>query len=87
MLKRTTVEVREILLEQALRVTDEKTYSDVVEKALQELVRIADLKRGIAALRDTDDVFWANYLEEIRPNSYAAYEKRRAAYEGRVPDG
>lgn len=85
MWKRTSVEVNESLLEEALKVTHEQSYAAVVDKALHELVRIAELKRGIQAMRDTDDVFWPNYLEEIRPNSYAAYEKRRAAYEGREP--
>lgn len=86
MLKRTSVEVCEVLLEHALKVTGEQSPGAVVDKALEELVRIAELKRGIAALRDTSDVFWDNYLEEIRPNCYSAYEKRRAAYEGRLPE-
>lgn len=80
------VEVDESLLEQARRVTREKTPAAVVREALLEVVRIADLKRGVKALRDTNDVFWPHYLEEIRPNSYSAYEKRRAAYEGREPE-
>ncbi len=85
MIKRTTVEVDEFWLEEALKVGDGESPSEVVDKALQELVRIAELKRGIKALEVTEDVFWLHYLEEIRPNSWAAYELRRAAYEGRDP--
>jgi len=86
MKKRTTpVEVDEFWLDEARKVAHEDKASVVVDKALQELVRVAELKRGIQALQDTNDVFWPHYLEEIRPNSWAAYELRRAAYEGREP--
>jgi hypothetical protein len=77
------VEVDEFLLEEARKVTAEDKPSKVVEHALREIVRVARLKRGIQAMRETSDIFWPNYLEEIRPNSWAAREKRRAAYEGR----
>ncbi len=85
-MKSATVEVDEDLLESARRFTSEETATDVVRKALEELVRVAELKRGVQAMRDTNEVFWPHYLEEIRPNSWAAYEKRRAAYEGREPE-
>ena len=81
----TTVAVSEFWLEEARKVAREDDASAVVDKALQELVRVAELKRGIQALQDTNDVFWPHYLEEIRPTSYAAYELRRASYEGREP--
>jgi hypothetical protein len=81
-MKRTNVVVDETLLEQAMRVTGERTYSAVMQKGLEELVRVATLKRGIQALKDTNDVFWPHYVEELRPNSYAGYAKRRAAYRG-----
>ena len=79
------VNVDEQLLEEARRVMDGATDSDVVNKSLSEVIRVAALKRGIQTLRDTSDVFQPNYLEELRPNSYAAYEARRALYEGREP--
>lgn len=85
-MKRTTVDVDESLLEEAAKVAEGDTYSAVVAQALKELVRVANLKRGIHALREADALFWPNYLEDIRPNSWAAYEKRRAAYEGREPE-
>jgi len=82
----TTVEVNEFWLAEARKITHEDDASAIVDKALQELVRVAELKRGIKALQDTNDVFWPHYLEELRPNSWAAYELRRAAYEGREPE-
>lgn len=84
-MKRTSVAVDDILLDQARTVLNEDDPSAIVATALRELVRIADLKRGIRAMRETNDIFWPNYLEDLRPNSWAAYEKRRAAYEGREP--
>jgi hypothetical protein len=64
------VAVNEYLLEEASKVAGEASPSAVADKALSELVRIARLKRGIQAMKDTSDVFW--------PNSWAAYEKRKA---------
>jgi hypothetical protein len=77
------VAVNEYLLEEASKVAGEESASAVVDMALSELVRIARLKRGIQAMKDTSEMFWPNYLEELRPNSWAAYEKRKALYEGR----
>lgn len=77
------VAVSEYLLEEASKVAGEASPSAIVDKALSELVRIAQLKRGIQAMKDTSDMFWPHYLEEIRPNSWTAYEKRKASYEGR----
>lgn len=82
---KVTVEVSEFWLNEARKVIGRDEPSVVVDKALEEIVRIADLKRGIKALEDTNEVFWPHYLEETRPNSWAAYELRRAAYEGREP--
>lgn len=79
------IPVDETLLEEARLVTGAMSDSEVVNTSLSEVVRVARLKRGIQALRDTRDLFWPNYLEETRPNSYAAYEARRAVYEGREP--
>lgn len=79
---RVTVEVDEELLKEALKASGDKTPTEVVEKGLAaEVARVARLKRGIEWLRTTKDVFWPNYLEEIRPNSWAAMEKR-----GETPD-
>jgi hypothetical protein len=79
------VVVDEHLLDEARNIVDEPSDDAIVNRALSELIRVAALKRGIQTLRDTRDVFWPNYLEELRPNSDAAYEARRAVYEGREP--
>ena len=84
-MKRANVVLNEELLDEALKITGERTYSAVLNRGLAELVRLAKLKRGIQSMRDTPDVFLPHYLEELRPNSWAAYENRRAAYEGRPP--
>jgi len=84
-MKSLNVEVDEFLLDEARKVLHEETPAAVVAEALREVVRVARLKRGIQAMREADDLFWPGYLEEIRPNSWAAYEMRRAAYEGREP--
>lgn len=81
-MQRREVAVNEYLLEEATKIAGENSPSAVVDKALSELVRIARLKRGIQAMKDTSDMFWPNYLEELRPSSWAAYEKRKALYEG-----
>jgi hypothetical protein len=83
MQRRQEVDADPYLLEEATKVAKENSPSAVVDKALSELVRIARLKRGIQAMKDTSDMFWPNYLEELRPSSWAAYEKRKASYEGR----
>ena len=84
-MNRLYVEVDEVLLDEARKVLHVDTPAALVAEALSEVIRIAHLKRGIRAMRETSDIFWPGYLEEIRPNSWAAYEMRRAAYEGREP--
>jgi hypothetical protein len=78
-MKRTNVVLDEELLETARRVTGEKTYSATVNKALAEVVRKARLQKAYHALMNGPDPFWPGYLEEIRPNSYAAIEARKKA--------
>jgi hypothetical protein len=88
-MKRTNVVLDEELLEQARRVTGERTYSATVNRALAEMVRKANLKESFARLYANGDPFFPGYLEELRPNSYAAIEARRkkrvAASEHRAP--
>lgn len=67
-MKRTNVVLDEQVLEEALRLSGERTYSAVINKALAEMVRVMTLKRGIAALQSGGDPFWPGYIEEIRPN-------------------
>ena len=63
---RTFVEVDDELLQEALKVTGAETPTEVVEKGLIEVVRVASLRHGIEWLRTTKDVFWPNYLEQLR---------------------
>jgi len=84
-MKRTSVVLNEELLKKAMETTGERTYSAVINYALQEVVRVGRLERGIQALRDTPNVFLPGYFEEIRPNSWAAIEKRKSANERRAP--
>lgn len=85
-MKRTAVDADESLLEEARKVTDETSPGAIVDKALEELVRVAKLKRGIQAIQSTKDIYSEKYLAEIRPNSWAGVELRRALYEGREPE-
>ncbi|HUP61214.1 MAG TPA: type II toxin-antitoxin system VapB family antitoxin [Thermoanaerobaculia bacterium] len=79
-MKRKTVTVDEELLEKARQVTGERTNSAVVDTALTELLQRVDrLQRAIERFRATPDFFWPDYLETIRPNSWAAQERRAAA--------
>jgi hypothetical protein len=50
---RKDVNVNLTLLEEATKVAGEDSASAVVDKALSEFVRIAQLKRGIQATKDT----------------------------------
>jgi putative antitoxin of VapBC-like toxin-antitoxin system len=88
-MKRTNVVLDEQLLEEARRVTGERTYSGTVNKALAEMVRKTKLKQAFEQMYANGDPFVPGYLEEIRPNSYAAIEARRkkhvAADERRAP--
>ena len=62
-MKRTNVVVDEALLEEAVRVSGERTYSRTIERALQEMVRRAQA-RGIFELAGTGT--WTGDLAEMR---------------------
>lgn len=81
-MKRTNVVLDEELLERARQVTGERTYSAVVTKGLEELVRVAELKRAIQAMRDTKDFFFPGYPEMIRPNLWTPNEKKTTPSKG-----
>lgn len=84
-MKRTNVVLDEQLLEEAVKVSGEKTYARTIERALQEMVRIARI-RGIEALAGSGA--WHGDLSEMRrdnpsvgretPGVYRT-KKRRAA--------
>jgi Arc/MetJ family transcription regulator len=62
-MKRTNLVLREDLLEEATRLSGEKTYSRAVERALEEFVRRAKAKR-ILDLRGSG--LWEGDLAELR---------------------
>lgn len=84
-MKRTNVVLDEHLLEEAVKVSGEKTYARTIERALQEMVRIARI-RDIEALAGSGA--WHGDLRDMRrdnpsvaretPGVYRT-KKRRAA--------
>jgi Arc/MetJ family transcription regulator len=83
-MKRTNIVIDEQLLEEAVRVSGERTYARTVERALQEMVRRAKA-RGIEQLAGSG--LWLGDLPTMRGDAAAAPEakaiyrtrKRRAA--------
>jgi Arc/MetJ family transcription regulator len=62
-MKRTNLVLREELLEEALRLSGEKTYSRAVERALEEFVRRVKA-RQILRLQGSGE--WSGDLGEMR---------------------
>jgi Arc/MetJ family transcription regulator len=82
-MKRTNVVLDEELLEEAVKVSGERTYARTIERALQEMVRRAKA-RGIEQLAGSG--LWVGSLSEMRGDapvreSRSVYRprKRRAA--------
>jgi len=84
-MKRTNVVLDERLLEEAVKVSGERTYSRTIERALEEMIRRAQA-RGIDQLAGSG--LWVGTLSEMRsdptpvvPESRSVYRprKRRAA--------
>ena len=75
-MKRTNLVLDEHLLEEAVRVTGERTYSRTVERALRDLVARARARR-ILDLAGTG--LWAGDLSVIRDDRPVYRVKRRAA--------
>ena len=72
-MKRTNLVLDAALLEEATRLSGERTYSRTVERALQEFVRRAKARR-ILDLSGTG--VWAGDLSVVREDR-AVYRKRR----------
>ena len=83
-MKRTNVVIDEALLEEAVTVSGERTYSRTIERALEEMVRRAKA-RAIDQLAGSG--LWSGSLSEMRGDAALARErpavyrprKRRAA--------
>ena len=73
-MKRTNLVLNEDLLEEAVRLSGERTYSRAVERALEEFVRRAKADR-IFELAETG--FWKGDLREMRGDQGARSSKRR----------
>lgn len=89
-MKRTNVVLDEKLLENARRITGEKTYSATITKALQDVVgqkRFWEAYDRFEKLAHEGKVFWDDYLEEVRPAGRMTRLKksRVAAHEKRPP--
>jgi hypothetical protein len=74
-MKRTNLVLREDLLEEATRLSGEKTYSRAVERALEEFVRRAKARK-ILDLRGSG--LWAGDLAPMRADRPKRTSRRRA---------
>jgi Arc/MetJ family transcription regulator len=74
-MKRTNLVLREELLEEATRLSGEKTYSRAVERALEEFVRRAKA-RQILDLRGSG--LWEGNLAAMRGDRGEPSRRRRA---------
>ena len=72
-MKRTNVVLDEELLEEAVRVSGERTYARTIERALQEMVRRAKA-RGIEQLAGSG--LWVGSLSEMRGDAPVARASR-----------
>ena len=79
-MKRTNVVLDEDLLEEAVRLSGERTYSRTIERALHELVRRAKA-RGIDQLAGTG--LWQGDLGEMRGDTTSAVRETRGVYRSR----
>ena len=73
-MKRTNVVIREDLLEEATRLSGERTYSRTIERALEDFVRRIKARR-ILELAGTG--LWEGDLSEMRRDSV---KEKRSAY-------
>jgi Arc/MetJ family transcription regulator len=73
-MKRTNLVLREELLEEATRLSGEKTYSRAVERALEDFVRRAKARR-ILELRGSGE--WEGDLAELRRDPRSGSRRSR----------
>ena len=85
-MKRFNLVLDEKLLEEARKKLGDKTYSDTVNRALREALRIEVLRDGLD--RFDHDMWWPGYVEEYGPNpplpKIEAQPVRRSANTARV---
>jgi Arc/MetJ family transcription regulator len=73
-MKRTNLVLREDLLEEATRLSGEKTYSRTVDRALEDFVR---RMRARQILQLTGSGLWEGNLREVRRDEPASRSARR----------
>ena len=76
-MKRTNVVLDEELLEEAVRVSGERTYARTIERALQEMVRRAKVQ-GLEQLAGSG--LWTGTLSQMRNDVPAARERAMWSY-------
>jgi Arc/MetJ family transcription regulator len=81
-MKRTNVVLDEQLLEEAVRVSGERTYARTIERALEEMVRRAKV-HGIDQLAGSG--LWVGDLSTMRGESGTAVREHRGIYRARKP--
>jgi hypothetical protein len=81
-MKRTNVVLDERLLEEAVRVSGERTYARTIERALEEMVRRAKA-HGIDQLAGSG--LWVGDLSEMRNDRAPAVREQRGVYRARKP--
>jgi Arc/MetJ family transcription regulator len=80
-MKRTNVVLDEDLLEEAVRVSGERTYARTIERALQEMVRRSKA-RGIEQLAGSG--LWTGNLSQMRGDAPVVREGK-GVYRARKP--
>jgi hypothetical protein len=81
-MKRTNVVLDEHLLEEAVRVSGERTYARTIERALEEMVRRAKA-HGIDQLAGSG--LWVGDLSAMRGESASVVREHRGIYRARKP--
>lgn len=79
-MKRTNVVLDEHLLEEAVRVSGERTYARTIERALSELVQRARV-RGLEQLAGSG--LWSGDLGEMRGDRVLAVREAKGVYRPR----
>jgi Arc/MetJ family transcription regulator len=79
-MKRTNVALDEQLLEEAVRVSGERTYARTIERALEEMVRRAKA-RGIEQLAGSG--LWVGDLSAMRGDGAVVARERPSVYRAR----
>jgi len=81
-MKRTNVVLDEVLLEEAVRVSGERTYARTIERALEELIRRAKAN-GIDQLAGSG--LWTGSLADMRRDEGSPVRETRGIYRARKP--